>query len=160
MALCNWRHYLSLCEPSAIPSPSLPGEVVGGSSWGLRHVSVYTRLSLFVTWLPHRFLCMDWMYWFMNLTLLSECLLLLLLRKWGTASTCDLAVIHGQGCAVSVSLLLSRFSRVRLCAASKTAAYQASPSLGFSRQEHWSGLPFPSPMRGSEKWKWSHSVVS
>ena len=34
-----------------------------------------------------------------------------------------------------------------------------SPSLGFSRQEHWSGLPFPSPMHESEKWKWSHSVV-
>ena len=29
------------------------------------------------------------------------------------------------------------------------------PSLGFSRQEHWSGLPFPSPMHESEKWKWS-----
>ena len=26
-----------------------------------------------------------------------------------------------------------------------------SPSLGFSRQEHWSGLPFPSPMHESEK---------
>ena len=26
-----------------------------------------------------------------------------------------------------------------------------STVLGFSRQEHWSGLPFPSPMRGSEK---------
>ena len=30
------------------------------------------------------------------------------------------------------------------------AAHQAPPSLGFSRQEHWSGLPFPSPMRESE----------
>ena len=29
-------------------------------------------------------------------------------------------------------------------------AHQAPPSLGFSRQEHWSGLPFPSPMRESE----------
>ena len=28
-----------------------------------------------------------------------------------------------------------------------------SPSLGFSRQEHWSGLPFPSPMHESEKSK-------
>ena len=28
---------------------------------------------------------------------------------------------------------------------------QAPPSLGFSRQEHWSGLPFPSPMHESEK---------
>ena len=35
-----------------------------------------------------------------------------------------------------------------------------SPSLGFSRQEHWSELPFPSPMHESEKWKWSHWVVS
>ena len=40
------------------------------------------------------------------------------------------------------------------------AAHQDPPSLGFSRQEHWSGLPFPSPMRESEKWKWSCSVVS
>ena len=39
-------------------------------------------------------------------------------------------------------LLLSRFSRVQLCATPQTAAHQASPSLGFSRQEHWSGLPF------------------
>ena len=34
-------------------------------------------------------------------------------------------------------LLLSRFSRVRLCATPETAAYQAPPSLGFSRQEHY-----------------------
>ena len=43
-------------------------------------------------------------------------------------------------------LLLSRFSRVRLRATPQTAAHQAPPSLGFSRQEHWSGVPFPSPM--------------
>ena len=47
-------------------------------------------------------------------------------------------------------LLLSRFSRVRLCATPQTAAHQALPSRGFSRQEHWSGLPFPSPMHESE----------
>ena len=41
-----------------------------------------------------------------------------------------------------------------------TAAHQASPSLGFSRQEHWSGLPFLSRKHESEKWKWSRSVVS
>ena len=57
-------------------------------------------------------------------------------------------------------LLLSRFSRVRLCATPQTAAHQAPMSLGFSRQEHWSGLPFPSPMHESEKWKWSRSAVS
>ena len=48
-------------------------------------------------------------------------------------------------------LLLSRFSCVRLCATPQTAAHQAPPSLGFSRQDHWSGLPFPSPMHETEK---------
>ena len=42
-------------------------------------------------------------------------------------------------------LLLSRFSRVRLCATPQMAAHQAPPSLGFSRQEYWSGVPLPSP---------------
>ena len=57
-------------------------------------------------------------------------------------------------------LLLSRFSCVWFCATPQTAAQQTPPSLGFSRQEYWSGLPFPSPMHENEKWKWSHSVVS
>ena len=35
-----------------------------------------------------------------------------------------------------------------------------SPIVGFSRQEHWSGFPFPSPMHESEKWNWSCSVMS
>ena len=42
-------------------------------------------------------------------------------------------------------LLLSRFSRVRLCVTPWTAAHQAPVSKGFSRQEWWSGMPFPSP---------------
>ena len=36
-------------------------------------------------------------------------------------------------------------SRVQLFATLWTVAYQASPSMGFSRQEYWSRLPFPSP---------------
>ena len=43
-----------------------------------------------------------------------------------------------------MTAMLSHFSRVRLCAIPWTAAHQAPPSLGFSRQEYWSGLPFPS----------------
>ena len=46
--------------------------------------------------------------------------------------------------------MLSHFSCVQLCAAPETAAHQAPPSLGFSRQEPWSGLPFPSPTHESE----------
>ena len=57
-------------------------------------------------------------------------------------------------------LLLSHFSRVWLCATPTGEAHQAPPSLWFSRQEHWSGLPFPSPMHESEKWKGSRSVMS
>ena len=38
-------------------------------------------------------------------------------------------------------------SRVRLLATPWTAAYQAPPSMGFSRQEYWSGVPLPSPKR-------------
>ena len=51
-----------------------------------------------------------------------------------------------------------RFSHIRLCATPLMAAHQSPPSLGFSRQEHWSGFPFPSSIHESEKWKWSHLV--
>ena len=47
--------------------------------------------------------------------------------------------------------VLSRCSRVRLSATPWTAACQAPPSMGFSRQEYWSGVPFPSPMHESEE---------
>ena len=57
-------------------------------------------------------------------------------------------------------LLLSHFSHVWLFVTPSMVAHQAPPSLGFSRQEHWSALPFPSPMHESEKWKWSRSVAS
>ena len=42
--------------------------------------------------------------------------------------------------------VLSRFSRVRLCATLWTAAHQAPLSTGFSRHEYWSGLTFSSPL--------------
>ena len=48
-------------------------------------------------------------------------------------------------------LLLSRFSCVRLCVTPETEAHQAPAFLGFSKQEHWSGLPFSSPLHESEK---------
>ena len=60
---------------------------------------------------------------------------------------------------ILIDYLLSRFSRVWLCVTPWTAAHQAPLSLEFSRQEHWSGFPFPSPMHESEKWKWSRSVM-
>ena len=64
--------------------------------------------------------------------------------EWG-------AIAFSFRCLLLLLLLLSRFNRVRLCATPQMAAHQAPPSLGFSRQEHWSGLPFPFPMHESEK---------
>jgi len=52
----------------------------------------------------------------------------------------------GVSCAPNVTFKLSRFSRVRLLATPWTAAHQAPPSMGFSRQEYWSGVPLPSPL--------------
>ena len=60
-------------------------------------------------------------------------------------------LLLGRKVMTNLLLLLSRFSGVRLCATPWMAAYQVPPSLGFSRQEHWSGLPFPSPKHESEK---------
>ena len=45
----------------------------------------------------------------------------------------------------NVKVKVKSLSRVRLIATSWTVAYQVSPSMGFSRQECWSGLSFPSP---------------
>jgi len=47
--------------------------------------------------------------------------------------------------AIGLKVKVKSLSRVRLFATPWTVAYQASPSMGFSRQEYWSGLPFPSP---------------
>ena len=51
----------------------------------------------------------------------------------------------GRSLLLLLLLLLSLFSRVWLCVTPKTAVHQAPLSAGFSRQEYWSGLPFPSP---------------
>ena len=46
---------------------------------------------------------------------------------------------------ITVVSEVKSLSRVRLFATPWTVAYQAPPSMGFSRQEYWSGLPFVSP---------------
>ena len=45
----------------------------------------------------------------------------------------------------ALGMLVKLLSHVRLSATPWTVAYQAPPSMGFSEQEYWSGLPFPSP---------------
>ena len=65
-------------------------------------------------------------------------------NSYGSGYTCQEA---GSVYITGLLLLLSHFSHVRLCATPLMAAYQAPPSLGFSRQEHWSGLPYRSEER-------------
>ena len=60
-----------------------------------------------------------------------------------------LSLMNHRFSVLLLLLLLSRFSPVRLCATPERAAHRAP--LGFSRQEHWSGLPFPSPVHQREK---------
>ena len=50
-----------------------------------------------------------------------------------------------QGCYTGAKAKVKSLSCVRLLMTPWTAAYQAPPSMGFSRQEYWSGLPFSSP---------------
>ena len=51
----------------------------------------------------------------------------------------------GFGMLIKVKVKVKSLSRVRLFVTPWTVAHQAPPSMGFSRQEYWSGLPFPSP---------------
>ena len=65
---------------------------------------------------------------------------------------CDMAEINTfiQECSAFVTcsglnVVVQWLSHVQLIVAPWTAAHQAPPSMGFSRQEYWSGLPLPSP---------------
>ena len=57
------------------------------------------------------------------------------------SAVCPQACLHMAGVCVCVKSL----SRVRLFVTPWTAAYQVPPSTGFSQQEYWSGVQFPSP---------------
>ena len=72
----------------------------------------------------------------------------------------------GVGCHFLLQCMkvkVNSLSCVRLLATPWTAAYQAPPSMGFSRQEYWSGVPLPSPEGSPYKWilyKWFlHEII-
>ena len=58
-----------------------------------------------------------------------------------------------------VSAAAKSLSRVRLLATPWTATHQAPPSMGFSRQEYWSGVPLPSAGRVSKKVKLQYLMI-
>ena len=72
-----------------------------------------------------------------------------LTERWLILRTCLWVVCYVAAAAKSLPSCLTPCNPID----------QAPPSPGFSSQEHWSGLPFPSPMQESEKWKWSRSVM-
>ena len=79
------------------------------------------------------------------------------MEEGGIHQLCSLLASHRSSAAalglIPLVPLISRFlkvkvkslSRVRLFVTPWTVAYQAPPSMGFSRQEYWSGVPLPSP---------------
>ena len=62
--------------------------------------------------------------------------------KKGTGIAAQTAGIAAAAVGVCVCVCVKSLSRVQLFAAPWTAAYQAPPPMGFSRQEYWSGVPF------------------
>ena len=149
-----------------------------GTGHGLTHGQMLSSL-LNCDWMntnkiilqdEHFFLNRNWVIWFFKKILICNIYSVEKINIWSqhvvlhvkvmTKNTSLLPFFISQSVPILLLLLLSHFSHVRLCATPQTVAHQAPPSLGFSRQEHWSELPFPSPMYESEKWKWSHSVMS
>ena len=66
-------------------------------------------------------------------------------RQWQPTPVLLSGESQGQGILVGCHL----WGHVRICATLWTAAHQAPPSIGVSRQEYWSGLPFPSPQQST-----------
>ena len=68
-----------------------------------------------------------------------------LLRVLWTARRSNLSILKESTLTIHWKVKVKLLSCVRLFATPRTVAYQAPQSMGFSRQEYWSGLPFPSP---------------
>ena len=118
----------------------------------------------------HRLL---WSWGLWDISWLPLLLLLLLLSRFSRVRLCATRDGSPLGCpipgilrertlewvAISSSnawkwkVKVKSLSRVGLVATPWTAAYQPPPSMGFSRQEYWSGLPVPSPMKLIAKYK-------
>ena len=63
----------------------------------------------------------------------------------GTILATEIFKSVGSSLMAGKKVKVKSLSRVQLFATPWTVVYQAPPSMGFSRQEYWSGLPFPSP---------------
>ena len=69
----------------------------------------------------------------------------------GVRPVCLLSLLQWQTDSLPLGLPAKSLQSCPTLCDSIDGTHQAPPSLGFSRQEHWSGLPFPSPVHESEK---------
>ena len=136
--MLSLREFSPFVPPVSLPSPTLPPPLPHSPS------SLPALLSPSLSSLPHSPLPRP--------PLPRPCSLPLSFPSSPPEKTRSLCISHPwmddllSGDALTslllLLLLLSHFSRVRLCATPETAAHQAPPSLGFSTQEHWSGCCF------------------
>ena len=118
----------SLC--GAVQAPELPMELGWGDTCILKpHLWLDSSPSIFC--LPHAFTNFPWEH----ISAKKECLVS------GPASK----EISNTADPLFSSCVLSHFSHVQLFVTPWTGAHQAPLSMGFSRQQYWSGLPFPAP---------------
>ena len=141
--------------------------ITGSTSSWPNHLQGLSLLisSRWGLWFQHTNLRGNTRIWFMADLMMAIHMLLLLLSCFSRVRLCDpidgsppgspvpgiLQARTLECVAISFSsawkwkVTVKSFSCVRLLATSWTAAYHALPSMGFSRQEYWSGLPLPSP---------------
>ena len=138
-----------------------PVVMYGCGSWTIKKAE-HRRIDAFELWYWRRFLRVPWTARRSNQSILKE------IRCDSFEKTLMLGKIEGRrrrgwqrirwsdGITDSMDMFSSvqSLSRVRLFATPCTAAYQAPPPMGFSRQEYWSGVPLPSPHYESELWNW------
>ena len=73
------------------------------------------------------------------------------LAKLASTSTRDSVLFPNSGSEAAAAAAAKLLQSCPTLCDTIDGSHQAPPSLGFSRQEHWHGLPFPSPMHESEK---------
>ena len=118
--------------------------------------SIFPRINVFSS---ESALCIRWpKYWSFSFSILS-----MNIQDWLPLGLSGLISLQSKGLSrvfsnTHCTCMHICFSRVQLCATPWTAAHQAPLSTGFSRQEYWSGLPFPSPIRRHQFFSAQHSL--
>ena len=155
--LSRWKYHISflvffLCFTltSRLEKSSLSHWLLGWGNLVFHHPQTHSFRFLQLS-LPLSFECVPYLSFCIHLLLLSRFNRVRPHRRQPTRHPApgpwdSLGKNTGVGCHFLLQCVkMKLLSRVWLLATPWTAAYQAPPSMGFSRQEYWSGLPLPSP---------------